>query len=215
MTAVETTAIRQVRQLFDKHDKYVNRNRHDFMLFSMMRSQRKRRPTQSCGLSMSVVSAAVADLNLLPASSIVTQSIRMAELMLSACSIAICMASVAPRTAATETKPSSTVASTAPESSADDLGGSSFCVVFSLTLLAASPPETSWGSAVAAIEPRRWWRRMRRILRVCTVLRPSNGRFSYFATHPVLVVKVLREHFNEVILAIAPIILLPFRAFAA
>ena len=180
----------------------------------MVRSQRKRRPTQSPGLSMSVGSAAVAELSLLAASSNVTQSIRMAELMLSACSTAVCMASVAPRTAATETKPSSTVASTAPESSADDLGGSSFVSVL-LTLLAASPPETSWGSAVAAIEPRRWWRRMRRILRVCAVLRPSNGRFSYFATHPVLVVKVLREHFNEVILAIAPIILLPFRAFAA
>ena len=33
MTAAEQAAIRQVRQLFDKHDKYVNRNRHDFMLF--------------------------------------------------------------------------------------------------------------------------------------------------------------------------------------
>ena len=29
-----------IRQLFDKHDKYVNRNRHDFMFFlAMMRSQ--------------------------------------------------------------------------------------------------------------------------------------------------------------------------------
>ena len=33
MTAAEQAAIRQVRQLFDKHDKYVNRNRHDFMFF--------------------------------------------------------------------------------------------------------------------------------------------------------------------------------------
>ena len=53
MTAAEQAAIRQVRQLFDKHDKYVNRNRHDFMFFSMMRSQapvalmHKRRPIQS------------------------------------------------------------------------------------------------------------------------------------------------------------------------
>ena len=34
MTAAEQAAIRQVRQLFDKHDKYVNRNRHDFMFFN-------------------------------------------------------------------------------------------------------------------------------------------------------------------------------------
>ena len=39
-SAAEQAAIRQVRQLFDKHDKYVNRNRHDFMFFfAMMRSQ--------------------------------------------------------------------------------------------------------------------------------------------------------------------------------
>ena len=29
MRAAEQAAIRQVRQLFDKHDKYANRNRHD------------------------------------------------------------------------------------------------------------------------------------------------------------------------------------------
>ena len=39
MPAAEQAAIRHVRQLFDKHDKYVNRNRHAFMFFSMMRSQ--------------------------------------------------------------------------------------------------------------------------------------------------------------------------------
>ena len=33
-SAAEQAAIRQVLQLFDKHDKYVNRNRHDFMFFN-------------------------------------------------------------------------------------------------------------------------------------------------------------------------------------
>ena len=42
----------------------------------MMRSRRKRRPTQSPGLSMSVGSAAVAELSLLAASLIVTPSVR-------------------------------------------------------------------------------------------------------------------------------------------